>query len=119
MESKNTGSVPFPDPLAKGPTTPAQQDGDVSFTTGRPRIVPPIAGVPRTDSREADLAEAERLARRYAREAQLAPEGLLYWGMRWPFELLATLVASGRKWEEEYYRPTTKRRVSLYDDETK
>jgi hypothetical protein len=60
----------------------------------------------------------DRLARRYSRELQLAAEGLLYWAVRWPFELMASLVQAGRKWEEEYYRPAPKRRVSRYDDDT-
>ena len=122
METKNnnTMSIPITEGAgpAAGPATPAPQDGDVSFTTMRARITPPANGTPRPASKDLDAADIERLARRYSREAQLAAEGLLYWGLRWPFELMAALVSAGRKWEEEYYRPTTKRRVSLYDDET-
>ena len=71
----------------------------------------------RPDSSQADYAELERLARRYSREAQLAIEGALYWALRWPFELMATLVQAGRKWEEDYSRTMRRRRVSLYDDD--
>jgi len=36
-----------------------------------------------------NTSEMDRLASRYGRDAQLAVEGLLYWGLRWPFELMA------------------------------
>jgi len=113
MENKNNGSA------TTGPSTPAMQDADVSSTTVRTRISAPASGAPRPGTREADEEELDRLARRYSREAQLALEGLLYWGLRWPFELMATLVESGRKWEEEYYRPGPRRRVSRYNDESR
>ena len=86
-------------------------------TAPMPAPAPPANGAPRPAGRGLDDAELERLAARYGREAQLALEGLLYWGLRWPFELMAALVAAGRKWEEESNRPTIKRRVSLYEDE--
>jgi hypothetical protein len=119
MESKNNGPASIPGTAGAVPAASGQPDADIPFTTMRTRIAPPANGVPRPGSREADAADIDRLAQRYSREAQLALEGLLYWGLRWPFELMAALVASGRKWEEEYYRPGPKRRVSLYDEETK
>jgi len=114
MEIKNNGN---PAPIGTVPATATQQDMDSMSGAVRTRIAPPSSAVPRPGSREADAEEIERLARRYSRDAQLAVEGLLYWSLRWPFELMATLVAAGRKWEEDYNRPTSKRRVSLYDDE--
>ena len=114
METKNNGT---PAPVVTGPVTATQQDMDSMSGATRTRITPPSNGMPRAGSRGADPEEIERLARRYSRDAQLALEGLLYWSLRWPFELMATLVASGRKWEEDYNRPTIRRRVSLYDDE--
>jgi hypothetical protein len=114
MESKNADTTS----AGMVGATPAQHDTDTSSTAVRTRIAPPANGAPRAGTREADVAEMERLARRYSREAQLALEGLLYWGLRWPFELMAALVAGGRKWEEEYFRPGPKRRVSLYDEES-
>lgn len=103
------------------PATQTQNDVEYSTTTVRERIAPPTstgAGT-RSASSPIEMDEMERLRRRYAREAQLALEGALYWAMRWPFELMANLVSAGRKWEEEYYRSAPKRRVSLYDDEVK
>src|SRR6476620_7159763 len=117
MESKNNGPAPIPGTASAVPAGSGQQAADVPFTTMRTRIAPPADGTPRPGRREADAADIDRLAQRYGREAQLALEGLLYWGLRWPFELMAALVASGRKWEEDYNRPTIRRRVSLYDDE--
>jgi len=101
-------------------STQTQKDVEYS-TTVRERIAPPTSagagtGVRSTNS-QIEMDEMERLRRRYAREAQLAVEGALYWALRWPFELMANLVSAGRKWEEEYYRSAPKRRVSLYDDE--
>jgi hypothetical protein len=115
MESKNADTT-----SAQGMMSASSppQDADVSSTSVRTRIAPPANSAPRNGSREVDSAEVNRLAQRYGREAQLALEGLLYWGIRWPFELMAALVAAGRKWEEEYYRPAPRRRVSLYDEET-
>ena len=68
---------------------------------------------PGAGNSQAEIAEFERLASRYSREAQLAIEGALYWALRWPFELMATLVQAGRKWEEDYSRTMRRRRVSL------
>src|SRR4051795_10188064 len=122
METKNNGngkgSPSSPGTPGVGPATPAQQDVDVSFSTTRTRIAQPTNAATRPGNHDAGVTDAERLARRYSREAQLAVEGLLYLGLRWPFELAAALVNAGRKWEEEYYRPTPKRRVSLYDEES-
>src|SRR5262249_15791422 len=113
MESKNADAT-----SAQGTLGAASipQDIDVSSNSVRTRIAPPTSTAPLPGS-ATGTGDADRLARRYGREAQLALEGLLYWGIRWPFELMAALVDAGRKWEEEYYRPTTRRRVSLYDDE--
>jgi hypothetical protein len=96
-----------------------KKDVEYSSTTKRERITGAAGGTARPSGAEAnmDADEIDRLARRYSREAQLALEGALYWALRWPFELMAGLVSAGRKWEEEYYRSTAKRRVSLYDDE--
>jgi|SRR5215212_5023982 len=118
MESKNYGTTSIPTSTGAGAGAKEQQDMlDIPFSTMGTRIAPPADAGPRPGSREGDAGEVERLARRYIRETQLAVEGLLYWGLRWPFELMATLVASGRKWEEESYRPAPKRRVSLYDED--
>src|SRR4051794_8069265 len=92
-------------PSGAGTANSEQHDAVDGSTAVRVRISTPTNAPPPHGSREADIAEVERLARRYGREAQLALEGLLYWGLRWPFEVMATLVASGRKWEEDYYRP--------------
>jgi hypothetical protein len=117
MEIKNNGTPsPTGTPGAgTGPAASIQQDIDSTYGAVRTRIAPPSSGLPRPGSRELDADEIERMARRYSRDAQLALEGLLYWSLRWPFELMATLVAAGRKWEEEYNRPAPRRRVSLYD----
>jgi hypothetical protein len=64
-----------------------------------------------------DSSDVERLARRYRREAQLALEGALWWAVSWPFELMASLVNAGRKWEEDYFQPTPRRRVPMEDEE--
>ena len=117
MENKKSNATTAPEAVSIASAPAAPPDPDISSGVVRTRIVPPANGVQRPGSREADMAEAERLARRYGREAQLALEGLLYWGLRWPFELMGALVAAGRKWEEESNRPTTRRRVSLYDED--
>ena len=117
MENKVNGAPTDTDAAGIGPRPAAPPDLDTSSGAVRTRVVAPAAGATRPGSSPADAAELERLARRYGREAQLAMEGLLYWGLRWPFELMAALVAAGRKWEEESNRPTTRRRVSLYDEE--
>jgi hypothetical protein len=116
-------------PGANSTSIPAQTQTEVEYasTTVRERIDPPTSSAAgagpgtgprmRTASAQADADEMDRLARRYSREAQLALEGALYWAIRWPFELMASLVSAGRKWEEEYYRSTPKRRVSLYEDD--
>ena len=65
----------------------------------------------------ADASEIDRLARRYRREAQLAVEGALWWAISWPFELMGALVSAGRKWEEDYFQTTTRRRVPMEDEE--
>ena len=114
MESKNADTTSTQGVMGAAPTS---QDADVSSTAVRTRIALPANSTARAGSSEVDSENVDRLARRYGREAQLALEGLLYWGLRWPFELMAALVEGGRKWEEEYFRPTTKRRVSLYDEE--
>src|SRR6476661_5012632 len=86
--------------------TQTQKDVEYSSTTVRERIAPPTAAGAgaRPANSQIEMDEMERLRRRYAREAQLAVEGALYWALRWPFELMANLVSAGRKWEEEYYR---------------
>ena len=117
MENKTNGAPIAPDVTSLGPRPVAPPDVDPASGTVRTRIVAPASGAPPPRSSTPDAAEVERMARRYSREAQLALEGLLYWGMRWPFELMAALVAAGRKWEEEANRPTIRRRVSLYDEE--
>src|SRR5688572_22639001 len=61
--------------------------------------------------------EVGKLVSRYSREAQLAAEGTLYWMLRWPFQLFAFLVRSGRQWEDEFSRPPSRRRVPLYDED--
>jgi hypothetical protein len=114
MENKNNGNT-----TTSSSTPPAPQGVDIPFNTVRTRVPPAGNSAPPPGSADADDLEIERLARRYSREAQLAMEGLLYLSLRWPFELMAALVSAGRKWEEEYYRPTAKRRVSLYDEEKK
>lgn len=96
---------------------PAQQGAEYSTTTRRERITGAMGGGALPAGTDADTGEIDRLARRYSREAQLALEGALYWALRWPFELMAVLVSSGRKWEEEYYRSAPKKRVSLYDED--
>ena len=117
MENRTNSASTAPD-AASIPAPPAvPPDIDTSSGTVRTRIVAPANGTQRPGSSPEGMTETERLARRYGREAQLAVEGLLYWGMRWPFELMAGLVAAGRKWEEEYNRPTARRRVSLYDED--
>jgi hypothetical protein len=65
----------------------------------------------------ADSSDIERLARRYRRDAQLALEGALWWAVSWPFELLGALVSAGRKWEEDYFQPTPRRRVPMEDED--
>lgn len=67
----------------------------------------PSLGAPR-DSR--------RLSKRYARDAQLATEGLGLLLATLPFRMLAELVSAGREWEEDYPQGQ-RRRVPLYDDE--
>ena len=57
------------------------------------------------------------LGARYARETQLALEGLGAWLVAWPFQVMASLVRSGRAWEEQAVRPARRRRVRLYEDE--
>jgi hypothetical protein len=114
MESNSSSTSPTAGTVG---ATPGQQDADAASTSVRTRIAMPANGAPRPGSADTGAADAERLARRYGREAQLALEGLLYWGLRWPFELMAALVEGGRKWEEQYNRPTPKRRVSMYDEE--
>jgi hypothetical protein len=60
--------------------------------------------------------DRRRLSRRYARDAQLATEGLGLLLATLPFRMLAELVNAGREWEEDY--PSSKRRrVPLYDDD--
>ena len=65
----------------------------------------------------ADSTEADRIARRYRREAQLALEGALWWAVSWPFELMGALVSAGRRWEEEYFQPTPPRRIPMEDED--
>jgi len=70
-----------------------------------------------TSPASVDSTDIERLARRYRREAQLALEGALWWAVSWPFQLMASLVNAGRKWEEDYFQPTPRRRVPMEDEE--
>jgi len=111
--NENKNSVP-PDRVG---ATPAPKDVEYQLPdiNVRQRITRMVTAD--TASTDADATELDRLARRYSREMVLAAEGALYWAVRWPFELMAGLVQAGRKFEEEYYRPTTKRRISLHDDE--
>lgn len=60
--------------------------------------------------------ERRALQQRYARDAQLATEGLGLWLTTWPFRVLAGLTSAGREWEEDYL-PPRRRRVPLYDYE--
>src|SRR5215207_265774 len=102
--NENKNSLPV-DRAAAGPA-PKDVEYQLPDTSVRQRITRLVT----EDSvkTEADAAELDRLARRYSREMVLAAEGALYWAVRWPFELMAGLVQAGRKFEEEYYRPTTK-----------
>ena len=118
METKTNGAASGPVVAATTPAPAAPPDIDVSSGAVRTRIAMPTGAAPRPSTRDADAAEIERLARRYSRETQLALEGLLFWALRWPFELLGALVTAGRRWEEDYNRPAPKRRVSLYDEES-
>lgn len=60
--------------------------------------------------------DRRRLSRRYAREAQLATEGLGLLLATLPFRMIAELVSAGREFEEDYSQPQ-RRRVPLYDDD--
>lgn len=56
------------------------------------------------------------LSKRYARDAQLATEGLGLLLATLPFRMIAELVNAGQEWEEDY--PSgQRRRIPLYDDE--
>jgi hypothetical protein len=61
----------------------------------------------------ADSAEIDRIARRYRREAQLALEGAVWWAVSWPFELMGALVSAGRKCVDDFFQPTSRRRVPM------
>jgi hypothetical protein len=60
--------------------------------------------------------DSRRLSKRYARDAQLATEGLGLLLATLPFRMLAELVSAGREWEEDYPQGQ-RRRVPLYDDD--
>jgi hypothetical protein len=60
--------------------------------------------------------DSRRLSKRYARDAQLATEGLGLLLATLPFRMLAELVSAGREWEEDYPEGL-RRRVPLYDDD--
>ena len=60
--------------------------------------------------------DSRMLSRRYARDAQLATEGLGLLLATLPFRMLAELVSAGHEWEEDSPQGQ-RRRVPLYDDE--
>ena len=117
MDNNETLTPPSTPPSSTPKSAVPARRSLVQIGPARPRITLPGPSTLRRWSAPTGPIDAELLARRYSREAQLALEGLIYLGVRWPFKLMATLVEAGRKWEDEYNRTTPGRRVPPLDED--